>query len=135
MKILICEDNDRKFDNLANCITDSGKVHCKMTRTISITETKREIVEGNYDVLIQDMQIPRYIDDCIDIRGGIEVLQYIKYRGIKIPSILYTSADDGVKILEEAKLDIPVAKYSTMSIDWKKDIINFLKGIGEQKDV
>ena len=83
MKILIVEDNNRKFDDISSAFEECGETD--ITRRISRNGALKEIRESltnnsTYDLIILDMQIPIYDDtpNQIQLNGGMEVFERIQ---------------------------------------------------------
>ena len=78
MKILICEDDERKFIGIQDVILASNP-----TAEIKWVKYSKaainELSENEYDILIQDMQLPINSDSGIDPEGGLYVLNQLKY--------------------------------------------------------
>ena len=83
MKILICEDDERKFIGIQDVILASNPIaEIKWVKysKAALNELKSE---SEYDILIQDMQLPINSDSRIDPEGGLYVLNQLKYRKIR----------------------------------------------------
>ena len=78
MKILICEDNERKYNDIREAIRivmpEAKITWCKYAKT-----GVQELRNNEYDFLIQDMQLPLHSDDRIDFKGGIYVLHRLQH--------------------------------------------------------
>ena len=68
MKILICEDNERKYNDIREAIRivmpEAKITWCKYAKT-----GVQELKNNKYDFLIQDMQLPLHSDEEIMIKG------------------------------------------------------------------
>lgn len=133
LKILISEDNLYKLKN----IQDTIEKQFNETNITSITYAKRtvmELIENNdYDILIQDMQLPLHSDDRIDQNGGLYVLNQLKRKKIDIKTIVCSSTIDSLEKLQNNGFDnVSFIKYDSISINWENDLtklINeYLKG-------
>lgn len=133
LKILISEDNLYKLKN----IQDTIEKQFNETNITSITYAKRtvmELIENNdYDILIQDMQLPLHSDDRIDQNGGIYVLNQLKRKKIDIKTIVCSSTIDSLEKLQNNGFEnVSFIKYDSISINWENDLtklINeYLKG-------
>ena len=129
MKILICEDNERKYNDIREAIRivmpEAKITWCKYAKTGVL-----ELKNNEYDFLIQDMQLPLNIDDGIDFKGGIYVLHRLQHsqhtydmnRDIKV---CVCSSDIASKdILTSEGFDIPFIEYT--SYTFVSDIKEFL---------
>lgn len=133
LKILISEDNIYKLENIKKVI----EKQFNETNITSITYAKRtvmELIENNdYDILIQDMQLPLHSDDRIDQNGGLYVLNQLKRKKIDIKTIVCSSTIDSLEKLQNNGFDnVSFIKYDSISINWENDLtklINeYLKG-------
>ena len=129
MKILICEDNERKYNDIREAIRivmpEAKITWCKYAKTGVL-----ELKNNEYDFLIQDMQLPLHSDEKIMIKGGIYVLQRLEHYqhryGIN-PNIkvCVCSSDIASKdILTSEGFDIPFIEYT--SYTFVSDIKEFL---------
>ena len=129
MKILICEDNERKYNDIKEAIRivmpEAKITWCKYAKT-----GVQELRNNEYDFLIQDMQLPLHSDDRIDFKGGIYVLHRLQHsqhtyhinRDIKV---CVCSSDIASKdILTSEGFDIPFIEYT--SYTFVSDIKEFL---------
>jgi CheY-like chemotaxis protein len=80
MKILICEDDERKFIGIQDVILASNPTAEIKWVKYSKAALNELISESEYDILIQDMQLPINSDSRIDPEGGLYVLNQLKYR-------------------------------------------------------
>lgn len=84
MKILICEDNERKFIGIQDTILASNPAAEIKWVKYSKAAINELMSEWGYDILIQDMQLPINSDSRIDPEGGLYVLNRLKYHKDKI---------------------------------------------------
>lgn len=129
MKILICEDNERKYNDIKEAIRivmpDAKITWCKYAKT-----GVQELRNNEYDFLIQDMQLPLNIDDRIDFKGGIYVLQKLEHYQHSYDinpniKVCVCSSDIASKdILTSEGFDIPFIEYT--SYTFVSDIKEFL---------
>lgn len=83
MKILICEDDERKFIGIQDVIlanNPTAEIKWVKYSKAALNELKSEC---KYDILIQDMQLPINSDSRIDPEGGLYVLNQLKHREIR----------------------------------------------------
>ena len=83
MKILICEDDERKFIGIQDVILASNPTAEIKWVKYSKAALNELISESEYDILIQDMQLPINSDSRIDPEGGLYVLNQLKHREIR----------------------------------------------------
>lgn len=127
LKILISEDNVYKLENIKKAI----EKQFNETNITSITYAKRtvmELIENNdYDILIQDMQLPLHSDDRIDQNGGIYVLNQLKRKKIDIKTIVCSSTIDSLEKLQNNGFDnVSFIKYDSISINWENDLTKLI---------
>lgn len=96
MKILIAEDNDHKFNDIVNYLQNLEEPD--ITRKEAINETLMELYNADkedttYDLLILDMQMPRFTDarHNIETNAGEQILCEMKRRGDSTPVIICSS--------------------------------------------
>lgn len=112
MKILICEDNERKFIGIQDVILASNPTAEIKWVKYSKAALNELISERKYDILIQDMQLPINSDSRIDPEGGLYVLNQLKHRKIRPDlNVCVCSSDE---------------KYQQVLIDKGFDAIDFI---------
>lgn len=112
MKILICEDDERKFIGIQDVILASNPTAEIKWVKYSKAALNELISESEYDILIQDMQLPINSDSRIDPEGGLYVLNQLKYRQIRSDlKVCVCSSDE---------------KYQQVLIDKGFDDIDFI---------
>ncbi len=116
MKILICEDDERKFIGIQDVILASNPTAEIKWVKYSKAALNELISETEYDILIQDMQLPINSDSRIDPEGGLYVLNQLKYRR----DINQFRADLKVCVCSNDK------KYQQVLIDKGFDEIDFI---------
>lgn len=123
MKILISEDNDDKFNDIKSVLIDFGLE--KITRNKSINGTISSLIENDFDILILDMQMPRFEDDFneeIETEAGIEILENIEFYSeeIKNVKVIVISSDTDI----EKKLknnELPCVHYDCTT-NWEEKL-------------
>ena len=124
MRIFILEDNDYKRRDLLDVITkeflDANIVIEKyLNAGINI------LIKGNFDYAILDNQVSRFSDSRdYENNAAEEVLEWLYLKQKDTKCIICSS--EKVDIDNYNNL-IGIVKYSTMSIDWSKQLINYLK--------
>lgn len=112
MKILICEDDERKFIGIQDVILASNPTAEIKWVKYSKAALNELISETEYDILIQDMNLPINSDSRIDPEGGLYVLNQLKYRQIRSDlKVCVCSSDE---------------KYQQVLIDKGFDDIDFI---------
>lgn len=112
MKILICEDDERKFIGIQDVILASNPTAEIKWVKYSKAALNELISESEYDILLQDMQLPINSDSRIDPEGGLYVLNQLKYRQIRSDlKVCVCSSDE---------------KYQQVLIDKGFDDIDFI---------
>ena len=115
MKILISEDNDYKYKGIEKYILDIDPL-ATITR---VTYAKASVVllknSNDYDLLIQDMQLPLMSDDRIDIEGGLYVLNQLKRLNIKIKTCICSGDAKAYDLIKEKGFnDVDFIEYDSM---------------------
>lgn len=124
MKILISEDSNFKFEGIKRGI-QSVLENAEIKRVITAKESVIELIHNEYDILIQDMQLPINKNDRIDIKGGLYVLNQIKYRQIEVKHCICSSDEKSHQLMIEDKFsEIPFIDYS--SNQFLNELKNFL---------
>lgn len=125
MKILISEDTDEKYREIENCLKTILK-DVEIKRVKYAKASVIELINNEYDILIQDMQLPLNIDSRIDIKGGEYVFNQLERRNIKIKFIFCSS--DEVNFYkennEEEYVNKPVSiKFDYVYSNWRQQLI------------
>ena len=134
MKILISEDNDYKYKNIEKYILDIIP-EATITR---VTYAKAGVVllknSNDYDLLIQDMQLPLMSDDRIDIEGGLYVLNQLKRLNIKIKTCICSGDAKAYDLIKEKGFnDVDFIEYDSMYCLKSKfqELLNVVKGVNK----
>lgn len=104
MKVLIVEDNEAKKDNIIRLLEKQGITDYKTEKFV--TKVFQKVKKTQFDLLITDLGIPRFIDCPIvkDAREGLKMMYDLAYVDIKIPTIVYSETeiyDEQVERLKE----------------------------------
>ena len=126
MKVLIVEDNEVKKDNIIRLLEKEGITDYKTEKFV--TEVFQKVRETQFDLLITDLGIPRFVDYPIveDAREGLKMMYDLAYDDIKIPTIVCSETeiyDEQVEYLEE--MEYPFLGQSKSFESLKKMIKNF----------
>lgn len=146
LKVLISEDNIHKYKMVEqvvfNFLADQEDINFDIVRFEAMNPTMLELSTNgkDYQILIQDMNLPRYQDgSCMESKGGAEILNRLKYMGVKIYSIVCSSnpKNQTIDILKEYKNlknfdEKNIIEFDNSSFDWKKDLIKALEDILEK---
>ena len=131
MKILISEDNDYKYKGIEEYILDI----IPETTITRVTYAKAGVMllknSTDYDLLIQDMQLPLKIDDRINIEGGLYVLNQLKRLNIKIKTCICSSDAKAYDLIKEKGFnDVEFIEYNSMYCLKSKfqKLLNVVKG-------
>lgn len=118
MKILVIEDQDYKYSEVEGYLKQITEF--EITRKAFINDALMEIMtarneEKNYDMIVLDMQLPRYSDEPyrINPNAGEEILREIERLGINTPVVICSGNDitEGVKtsnVIDTIKYDSSV---------------------------
>lgn len=124
MKIFILEDDDYKRRNLLDVITkEFPNVNIVIEKYLNISI--KTLLKGNFDYAILDNQVSRFSDSRDFVTNAAEeVLEWMYLKQNDTKCIICSS--ENVDIGKYDNL-IGVVKYSTISVDWTKQLINYLK--------
>jgi len=129
--ILISEDNFYKYQSLAEIIKrfDPSIV---LIHVSNIEDTVKELASNkySYDLLIQDMQLPSDSESCVDIRGGLNILQYLEDSQNSTPFTFFSShnAEYIVDICDQAGFpNVDTVEFGGDSEFWGNDILEVIK--------
>lgn len=89
MNLLIIDDDDLKIKGFTNYLKPIDCFKIKHSYNSGV----KELIENSdkYDVLILDMNFPRFDDDVVSSNMGIEVLKELKRKNINIPVVIFSS--------------------------------------------
>ena len=134
MKILISEDNDYKYKDIEKCILDI----IPETTITRVTYAKAGVMllknSTDYDLLIQDMQLPLMSDDRINIEGGLYVLNQLKRLNIKIKTCICSGDAKAYDLIKEKGFnDVDFIEYDSMYCLKSKfqELLNVVKGVNK----
>lgn len=132
MKIIVAEDNDHKFERIREFleqeIPESEITRFTHAKAVVIElKTLNDLNQNDYELLIQDMQMPLNRDESIDTIAGMYVLNQLERREIKINTIV-CSADDVSFLNPFDYLNYPhFVKFEYSKSEWKTNLRNILK--------
>lgn len=125
IKVLISDDDTFKSESISDVVL-SVFPKAKITRVECAKDSIVELLNNKYDILIQDMFLPINKNEAIDQKGGIYVLNQIKFREIEIKHCICSSDSISYKFMLEANFDkTPFINFS--SIYFEEDLIEFFK--------
>ena len=124
MKILICDDDIRKADIIKDCVLEVyPEAEIKIVSYAKATILS--LAEEDFDYLIQDMFLPINSDSRIDNKGGIYVLNQIKFREIEVKHCICSSDSVSYNYMKESGYgNVPFIDFS--SSYFREDLKNFL---------
>lgn len=124
MKILICDDDARKADIIKDCVLDVYP-EAEIKIVTSAKATILSLAEEDFDYLIQDMFLPINSDSRIDNKGGLYVLNRIKYRKFNFKYCICSSDSVSYSYMKESGHEnVPFIDFS--SSYFREDLKNFL---------
>ncbi|CAH0527968.1 response regulator [Vibrio sp. 2026] len=151
MKILLVEDQLDKKENILNFI-ESIFSDFEVSDCSSLRGALREIVSNNnYDLILLDMSMPAfdpsesYMDDSPESYAGMELMEQMKLRSIKIPVIVVTqfSSFEGGSVALDGLSSSFVSKfrdfyyghvyYNSANENWKSELEARIKSLNESK--
>lgn len=126
MRVLIVEDNEEKKDNIIRLLEKEGITDYKTEKFV--TKVFQKVRETQFNLLITDLGIPRFIDRAIveDAREGLKMMYDLAYEDIKIPTIVYSETeiyDEQVEHLKE--IEYPFLGQAKSFESLEKMIKNF----------
>ena len=125
IKVLISDDDTFKSESISDVVL-SVFPKAKITRVECAKASITELLNNKYDILIQDMFLPINKNEAIDQKGGIYVLNQIKFREIEVKHCICSSDSISYKFMLEAGFkDTPFINFSP--IYFEEDLINFFK--------
>lgn len=133
LKILVCEDNHNKYENIKDTLSLISKIEPNFTFEIQreinakggIIKLQKE--NFNYDFLICDMQMPFNNDESISIDAGCRVLERVKILCTSGMKTTICSSDIKSKELME-KMHLGEFNFIDYgSNNFVKDLIEFIK--------
>lgn len=125
IKVLISDDDTFKSESIRDVVL-SVFPKAKITTVECAKSSITELLNNKYDILIQDMFLPINKNEAIDQKGGIYVLNQIKFREIEIKHCICSSDSISYKFMLEANFDkTPFINFS--SIYFEEDLIEFFK--------
>lgn len=136
-KILISEDNLSKFKAIKSCIDlylNDLSINFSIHHESSINGTVKHLInDNNYDLLVQDMQMPKYEDGRgINNHAGAIIFRHMKHEEIIIESIICSSFDTQYihSVLKEYHLGyIDSIEFSSVSSSWELLLIKKIDSI------
>lgn len=148
LKVLIVEDQEKKFTDIKNLLSSKfcvSKLSIERAYRPALKEIKRN---PDYDILILDMSMPSFDANEDDPAGGRpesfagkKILEHMKIRNINIPSIVisqYSKFDVGSITLDELDLELKerfseihrgTIYYSSAESTWKTELEKIVKEI------
>ncbi len=145
-KILFIEDNLIKAEAVSSYINDLNQNY-----SISIKDSFRgglkEIIRGEYDLLLLDMSLPTWKrgdapnQEGFERFGGVTIMREMKRKNKKIPTVVITMFNEfgiGQSFIDLTELDKHLksefedfyngyVKYSSSENKWEDDLLNFIK--------
>jgi len=147
MKILIVEDDNFKYSEIKNFITDNGVSEQDIIAKVAVADTIRYLNENTPDKIILDMSLPSHVAKLGEgtplalPSGGMEIIRELSYlKKINIPIIILTQYpqiqinNDSHSISEVATVIQEKFKFTHLIVDsfdsednqWKKSTKRFL---------
>lgn len=144
--ILFIEDNLIKAEAVSQFINDLSQNYKIITKD-SFRGGLKEIIGGNYDLLLLDMSLPTWKrgdapnQEGFERFGGVTIMREMKRKKKIIPTIVITMFNEfgiGHSFIDLIELDKHlksefedfyqgIVKYSSSENKWEDDLLNFLK--------
>lgn len=135
MKVLIIDDMEYKTNEVLQVLKSLNIVEFDTAK--SITEAYLKVYKGKYDLIISDLGLPRHPNTeagISDSLAGLEMLTIFAYRGINIPTIVYSSTEiptEDIEYLE--KLEYPYIGQAKDIVSLKNILSEYLNNLVNQK--
>lgn len=114
MKVLISEDNERKYIHIERAVKKILGEDTEIVRVCFAKGGVNQIKKEKFDYLIQDMQLPVHSDGKIDWKGGLYVLNRIKYRDLIKKYCICSSDVASFGLMKDAGFgEVPFIDYSS----------------------
>ena len=120
MKILIIEDNDLKYNSIKDYLNELGEENVTRKKSINggLMELRNNLDKESkekYDLLILDMQLPRYEDETYKIiaTGGISIMKEIELKNWPINVVFCSSDSIEISDFEECSQLLGAVKYDS----------------------
>lgn len=120
MKILIIEDNDLKYNSIKDYLNELGEENVTRKKSINggLMELRNNFdkeSKDKYNLLILDMQLPRYEDEPYKIieTGGISIMKEIERKDWPINIIFCSSDSIEISDFEECSHLLGAVKYDS----------------------
>lgn len=120
MKILIIEDNDLKYNSIKDYLNELGEENVTRKKSINggLMELRNNFdkeSKDKYNLLILDMQLPRYEDEPYKIieTGGISIMKEIERKDWPINIIFCSSESIEISDFEKCPQLLGAVKYNS----------------------
>lgn len=126
MRVLISEDSERKYIHIQNVVKKVLGEDTEIERVVYAKAGVVKLKNEKYDYLIQDMQLPINSDGRIDIKGGLYVLNQVKYRKLIDKYCICSSDVFSYELMKENGFkNVPFVDYSSdMFFNDLKEFLN-----------
>ncbi len=125
IKVLISDDDTFKSESIRDVVL-SVFPKAKITTVECAKSSITELLNNKYDILIQDMFLPINENERIDNKGGIYVLEQMKYRDIDVKTCVCSSDSISYKYMVDKDFrNTPFVDFS--SFQFRNDLIEFLQ--------
>lgn len=139
-KILMIEDDQYKSDSIKDVIAEAGDGY-ELTHVKYLNPGLCKLIDGEYDLLILDMNMPRYEGGSVKDKLGLEVLRQLKMlerRYKYVPKIIILSQTEDINGLKEmvnsivvgSRVEhqlIDVLRFNSMSMEWSEELDKYLR--------
>lgn len=131
--ILIIEDNDNKYDDITNILNENFN-NINIIRSKTICDSMNKIIHNEeniefFDIILLDMNFPRYDDDLDDIcrKAGLEILEnifIIENLEIYNDKIIVTSSENVEELLIKKCFSNVKSLICDDCSDYSKELLN-----------
>ncbi|WP_421132933.1 nucleoside phosphorylase [Alteromonas sp. A079] len=124
MKVLILEDNNKKFEHIKNTLSNDIP-DCQITRSTCISQFVSEVNRNQFDLVVTDLMVPLQVDTTDVINATEEIICEIRDTqslNFSTPVIAITLYSDVASENFERfnRLDITIVNYSADSTEWSE---------------
>lgn len=128
IKVFILEDYEYKLQDIVDCLIgefgDNIEIRCRNYFNEALNALNDE--DFVFDFAIMDNNVPRFSDSYELVPNAAEsAISWLELMGIPTKCIICSS--DVVKLEEEHDNCIGIIKYSSISLDWTKELIKLIK--------
>ena len=124
--VFILEDNEHKLQDIIDVLKNEFRDDIIIKSGAYFNESMCRMDDEDFDYAILDNNILRYPDSAELVTDAAEeAMAWFELRGINTKCIACSS--DNVQLEKYYNNCLGTIKYSSISLDWSKQLINYLK--------